>query len=330
MPQYTTPATADSGDDEEVFVGSYEPFGRRRGAGAPVRRGFIRRGTRGDVSPLAQLLSGASASRGGGGRGGRLRVALLLTLLWQLARSPHTTIRPARYWAELLELDDPENAGARAIRSSLHELERRGFIRSSDRGPGVMPEITLLDESLSGRAYKLPHIQAMEEGPDGDTSYFRVPESFWVNSLHSKLSGAGIAMYLVAMSRAGWGNDPTFWLSPARFSEEYGLSDSTRKKGLKELVDLGVLTQELRSIDRSGGQGHRRFLRSVYTVVASYRAPGATEPEKPSPIDELKELIRLSKLRSGEANLAATGHPRAATAGKSHTGSRSASKKGDR
>ena len=249
-------------------------FGKRRGAGAPIRRGFIEV-TSGGSSPLALLLSGANATKGGGGRGGRLRVAMVVTLIWQLAKSPHTTIRPARYWAELLDLDDPERAGARAVRNTLLEIERRGFVRTESRGPGKVPEIILMDESLRGADYKLPFLQAMEEGREGETSYFRVPESFWASGACSHLSGAGLALYLIAMSRAGWGNQPSFWLSPTLFSARYGLGDSTRKKGLKELVDFGIVTQELRSIDVSGRSGYRRFQRSVYTVTAQYRVPGA-------------------------------------------------------
>lgn len=276
---------------------AHSAFGKRKGTGAPVRRGFIERNN-GEPSPLSLLLNGANASHGGGGRGGRLRVALVLTLLWQLAKSPHTTIRPARYWAELLQLEDPERAGARAIRSTLLEIERRGFIRTEDRGPGKQPEIILRDETLQGTDYKLPYLQAIEEGSAGETSYFRVPESFWSTGLCAKLSGAGVAMYLIAMSRAGWGNQPAFWISPKHFVEEYGLGESTRKKGLKELVDFGVATHELRSIDRSGYAGYRRFQRSVYTLAAEYRVPGATT-DAPPPLVEpeatFEDLLAIIK-----------------------------------
>jgi hypothetical protein len=284
-------------------------FGQRRGAGAPVRRDFIER-PEGGNSPLSKLLSGANASRGGGGRGGRIRVALVITLLWRLAKSPHTTIRPARYWAELLQIEDPDKAGSRTIRSTLLEIERRGFIRTEERGPGKVPEIILMDESLRGVDYKLPYLQAMEEGQAGDTSYFRVPETFWSTGLCAKLSGAGLAMYLIAMSRAGWGNQPSFWLAPAQFRDQYGLGDSTRKKGLRELVDLGVLTHELRSIDRDGHAGYRRFQRSVYTVVASYRTAGASAPKPiellatPEPLITRRETTP-SEMRTGRRKIGA-------------------------
>lgn len=281
MSDYTTASASRSSDEPRSSdtgdLSSKLPFGNRRGAGAPIRRQFIER-VDGGATPLSQLLSGSNAPQGGGGRGGRLRVALVLTLIWQLAKSPHTTIRPARYWAELLQLEDPERGGARAIRNTLLEIERRGFIRTEDRGPGKVPEIFLRDESLRGADYRLPYLEAVEEGPTQAVNYFRVPESFWGTGLCARLSGAGIALYLIAMSRAGWGNQPSFWISPSHFVEQYGLGESTRKKGLRELVQLGVVTQELRSIDRSGDSGHRRFQRSVYTVASDFRVPGATEP----------------------------------------------------
>ncbi|GAA2534544.1 hypothetical protein GCM10009860_13530 [Microbacterium mitrae] len=303
MPEYTTGSKVRNENSESSRAsGAPQPFGHRKGAGAPVRRAFIER-TDDSPSPLSLLLSGANASRGGGGRGGRLRVALVITLIWQLAKSPHTTIRPARYWAVLLKLEDPDRAGSRAIRSTLLEIERRGFIRTEERGPGKVPEIILRDESLRGVDYKLPYLQAIEEGAAGSTSYFRVPETFWSSGLCTDLSGAGLAMYLIAMSRAGWGNDPSFWLSPTLFRKEYGLGESTRKKGLKELVDRGVLTHELRSIDRNGESGHRRFVRSVYTIVSDYRAAGATEPLPPSPKEQptLEELLTFFHAHSKES-----------------------------
>jgi hypothetical protein len=202
----------------------------------------------------------------------------------------------------LLRLEDPDKAGARSIRNTLLEIERRGFIRTEDRGPGKVPEIILMDESLRGVDYKLPYLQAIEEGKDGDTSYFRVPESFWASGLCAKLSGAGLAMYLIAMSRAGWGNQPSFWLSPTHFAEQYGLGDSTRKKGLRELVEHGVVTQELRSIDRSGHQGFRTFQRSVYTVAAEYRVPGATTPEPASAKEKptVEEIFKMINAGPGK------------------------------
>jgi hypothetical protein len=255
--------------DPELNVDLANALGTRRGTGAPVRRGFAQRPAPGRRSALGGLLSGAAAPHGGGGRGGRLRVALLLTLIWRLAAPPHSTTRPARYWADLLQLEDPDGAGARTIRNTIQELERRGFLRTVDRGPGHAPEVFLLSEEGGAGEYQLPYIQAM----DGEsTSYFRVPEELWRSGVAAKLSGAALAMYLIALSAGSDGRD--FWFSPALFRERYGLGESTRKTGLAELVDHNILFVQTTSVDGTGGTGYRRFRRNVYTVGGPWRPDG--------------------------------------------------------
>ncbi len=71
-----------------------------------------------------------------GGKGGGLRLSLLMSLIWVTARAPYTTSRVAPYWAELLGRDDPQEAGARAIRDALHDLADRGFIQLRSAGRG--------------------------------------------------------------------------------------------------------------------------------------------------------------------------------------------------
>ena len=192
-------------------------FSRRVGIGAPVRRDFLL-AKDDEQSPLGVLLSGAD--KGGGGRGGKTRIALLLTLLWKLAKSPHTTTKPAYYWATLMGLEDPSGAGARTVRNTLRELERRGFISMNGRSPGAVPEVTLMNEALTNDEYRLPFLQSLEEGSTRRSLYFRVPDSFWNEGLCNSLSGAGMAMYLIGMSRAGWGDRNEFWISPQRFKSE--------------------------------------------------------------------------------------------------------------
>ncbi|HEU5222195.1 MAG TPA: hypothetical protein VFU07_00750 [Candidatus Lumbricidophila sp.] len=141
-----------------------------------------------------------------------------------------------------------------------------------------MPEIALLDESLNHTEYRLPYLQAMDEGREGRTNYSRVPESFWLSGLCATLSGAGIAMYLIAQSRAGWGDTHSFWISPKQFAAQYDLGDSTRKKGLRELVGYGVLGEETKLIDITGGSGYRRYRRNVYTLAHDHRSQTVGTP----------------------------------------------------
>lgn len=74
-----------------------------------------------------------------------------------------------------------------------------------------------------------------------------------------KLSGPGLAMYLVAFAHCGW-TDPEFWINSAHFRDQFGLSETTRKKGLADLVDPGRRVEVLsgRSIlDATASKGHK-------------------------------------------------------------------------
>lgn len=240
-------------------------------AAAPVRRSFVeRRGD--DRSPLGTLLSGTAAPAGGGGRGGRLRVAVLVTLIFVLAQAPHTTTRVARYWAGLLGLEDPEGTGARAIRDALHQLEERGFIKLTETPSGVL-EIRLLSEAGTREHYTIPD-------PGLQELYFRVPRSLWADGLITRLSGRGLALYLIVLSNAGWG-EREFWINQKLFAERYGLGETTRKKGLKELVDLGVL--DVVSVSQ-GLSGTRSFRRNVYSINSKYRIPAGPSSQPVSPL----------------------------------------------
>ncbi|PCC17184.1 hypothetical protein CIK62_10660 [Brevibacterium aurantiacum] len=56
------------------------------------------------------------------------------------------------------------------------------------------------------------------------------------------------------------------WFSPPQFKEKFGLGESTRKTGLRELVERGVLVMEKMPVDSGGGSGNRTFMRNVYFV----------------------------------------------------------------
>lgn len=252
----------------EVFDAVVSAQGPRKGRGAPVRDAFFRVETAGRVSyPMAGLMS--SRNSAGGGRGGRTRVLLYLSLLWVASGGDHTSERPASFWAALLGLSDPDGAGSRAVRSTWKELAGRGFVtsRPSDQ-PGGAPTVGLLREDGSGRDYFIP------PGTDGDT-YRRIPEGAWKTLFwDDELTGPGLGMYLVALRAHGQAQGRPLVFSAGSFGELYGLGESTRKAGLKNLVDLGVLDVARRAADDSGSQGMRRRSRNVYTLVDHLSPPG--------------------------------------------------------
>lgn len=235
----------------------------RSGLGAPVRRSFVERAEGGaQATPLAEVLSHRSGNRrGGGGRGGGTRLALELSLLWVLAKRPHETERPLRFWAELLGLPDPQVAGADRIRSAMRGLEERGLLAiSSAETPGYPSTVRLKNEVTKG-PYGIPTGK-------GDP-YLRVPEAFWTRGLVSELSGPGVAMYLVVLAVHGPETE-SVWFRAESFRSRFGLAESTRKAGLKDLVDNSVLEVSSEPIGSSGG---RTWRRNVYALAPQYRRP---------------------------------------------------------
>lgn len=239
-------------------------LGKRKGA--PIRKSFAQ--TTSGSTPLSEIMSGRSARSGGGGRGGKTRVAVLLSLIWVLAAPPHTSNRPARFWAELIGLEDPEHAGARAVSASLLELEKRGFLKLEHQQPGYPPLISLLNENLDGNYYTIPG--NLKEGPR--EPYFRVPNLLWRSGGIKDLSGPALVMYLVVLSVYRTDiEDYRAWFSSSSFKEKFGLGESTRKNGLRELVAQGILHPYDESLDFAGETGSRRFKRRTYELDPKYQ-----------------------------------------------------------
>lgn len=238
---------------------------------AAIRRAFVERPEEGR-SPLSRLLSGINAEQGGGGRGGRTRIAVLITLLWVIASPPFDSKRVSPYWARLLGEPDPEGAGAHAVLDALHDLHERGFIQLDTTGTNRM-RITLLRETGDQHSYSFPD-------PAEGESYFRVPRALWTSGVISEMSGRALALYLIALSHAGWG-EREFWINQSLFAARYGLGETTRKKGLRELVELGVL--EITSVSRSmpGELSGRTFRRNIYVIAKPFRSEGASFEANP-------------------------------------------------
>lgn len=245
----------------------------------PLRRSFVQRpeGST-ELTPLASLLRTTGEV---GGKGGGLRLSLLLSLIWVTARAPYSTSRVAPYWAELLGRDDPQGSGARAVRDALHDLADRGFIQLQSTGPRL--EITLCNESRPEAEDGSPNLYLP---PYGLEQYIPVPRTFWTRNLARDLSGAGIAMYLCALALTT-SDDPEFFISGSFFDERYGISRSSRKRGLAELADHRVLTYRVE--ESTDLLTHRKVRRNIYRVAKRFRQPEAwIAPEAATATQEAK------------------------------------------
>ncbi|HEX5912621.1 MAG TPA: hypothetical protein VFY54_05765, partial [Rubrobacter sp.] len=251
----------------EMFDAVVKGMARRRGLGAPVRDAFFRHELSDGVShyPMARLLSSRNGAAGGG-RGGKTRLALYLSLIWIASGSDHSSDRPASFWAALRGLPDPDHAGSRVVRSTWRELEARGLV-AVDPAPvaGEPPSVKLLREDGSGAPYTIP------DGTPGET-YRRIPEAAWrFLFADAGLTGAGLAMYLVVIRTAGRAGQLTdLAIARTYFQTEYGLGESTRKNGLRNLVDLGVLDARRRRTDDFGDPSRRGRLRYTYDLLDIY------------------------------------------------------------
>ncbi|MEV4013124.1 hypothetical protein AB0J35_21705 [Nonomuraea angiospora] len=210
-------------------------------ASAAIRYRFIARTGEGeDAPPMARVL------RGSGGRGGATRLKLYISLLW-LARGRDEPVfaYPAQQLATLLGLPAPESAGARRVQEAFRWLEKEGFV-ALDRRPGDATRVHLLDDAGSGNRYQdpgplaKPHTKRSAKERE-QHFYVRLPSKLWTEGWVAELSGAAIAMYLAALHEERGRAGETIWISPRIGYERYDLSDETRNKGLRELVDYDLL-----------------------------------------------------------------------------------------
>jgi hypothetical protein len=237
-----------------VLVADASAAGSRvYGRSAPIRQAFIRSGS-GPPPPLAQVLRG-------GGRGGEVRLKLFLSLLWIAAAPPHETSFPARGWAELLGLRDPDRAGARRITDAFSFLAARQLVRV-ERSRGRPSTVFLLDDAGRGTEYKPP-------GSGHGERYVNLPASFWISGWHVVLSAAAVALLLVLLDQQDFQNPTTpTWVSPARARELYALSSDTWTKGTRELRANGLVAVSHAPVSASGGLdtfGWRR-VRNTYRL----------------------------------------------------------------
>lgn len=238
---------------------------RRVESGAPVRNLFVT-SMDGELPPLAALLRG-------GGRGGQTRVKLLLSLLWVCTAAPHEAIYPARAWAALIGLDDPDNKGARRIHEAVRDLVDRRLIAAQDRG-GRPSALRLLDESGSGEPYTAPseRYNALRQTRAGNDvlrrhAYFKIPSKLWTEGHIARLGGPGIAMLLVLLCERRGNRDGAVWFTPEVAQGRFQLAPATRTAGLKELRDRDLLQTRKAVVSQDGTfiSFYRR--RNVHTLL---------------------------------------------------------------
>jgi hypothetical protein len=238
-----------------------------------------------------------------GGRGGQVRLKTYLSMLWLAAAPPHDVSYPARAWATLLDLPDPQGKGARRINDAISWLEKEKFVTVASQ-PGYPNRVTLLSELGNGERYRVPgevYNKARTSGADpADLSahrYLQIPPAFWTSGWMCTLSGAGTAMFLVLLAeRVGKSDDQELWFSPEVASLRYSLSHDTRSAGLQELRRAGLVSAKRRPV-ASDVFDVQRF-RNVYVLHMDVLQQPAAVPDKEEPEPRpVRKVVRRRKLR---------------------------------
>ena len=176
---------------------------------------------RGSEAPLQKLLRG--------GRGGRVRVALYLTLVMRATKTPYTlSAMPAASYARLLGLEEPTTLGARRVSEALKWLVDAQLIAVEQSGRGRPPVITILDPSGGGG-----------ERPAREARYITIPIAMWSQGWIATLSGRALAVYVVLRELTG--GRPDGASADLYRKQEYGLSDDTWSRAGEELRRFGLL-----------------------------------------------------------------------------------------
>lgn len=215
--------------------------------------------------PLALMLRG--------GRGGQVRLKLYLSYLWLQTDGSHAVplAYPSQVWAQLLDLDHPDPAGARRINEAQRWLEKHQFITVRAR-PGHANEVTVLEESGNGAAYAPPgHAANRLRHTDQVTDhlYAQIPRELWTQGYLSMLSASGLAFFLILLDQLahkapGLPSLLPLWFSPKILEERYALSDDTRTKGMNDLRSLGLVTVSRQPINP--GDFDLERIRNAYTL----------------------------------------------------------------
>jgi hypothetical protein len=243
---------------------------------APVRNGFIERlHGETELPPLAAMIRG--------GQGGAVRLKVYLSMLWFAVRPPHDTSYPARGWAGLLDLPDPDTNGARRVAAAIDWLDKHNLVHV-ERKPGQPSVVYLRDERGTGQLYQLPFrvMKAKEDAGeviDRDDYWVGLPATFWTKGWLAVLSPAAVAMLLVMIDESRYsGRTDRLWHSPSQAERRFGLSQDTRSAGLQDLAFYKIVTMRRSSI--SPGVFDFKRLRNVYDLHLEQLT---VEPGQPRP-----------------------------------------------
>jgi len=218
--------------------------------------------------PLAALMQG----------GGEMRLKVLLATLMMATKAPHSRKVSSKDLAAMLNLRDPEAAGARRVNKAFKDLEGSALARR-DREPGYVPTVTVLDPAGTGKEWDALKLQG---------TYITLPIELWRRGWFIALSGRALAILIILKELTHGRARNGAWVDGIR-KRQYGLSDDTWTRGCQELKEAGLLTVD-EQVYSAYGEPRRR---NVYTLhldrltqfdpggFAEWEAAGSSDTDTP-------------------------------------------------
>jgi hypothetical protein len=192
--------------------------------GVPIRRRLLQTDTAdasgGRAAPLAAMLRTRDSST---------LDAYLLIHAMASSSSPYRASYFSNSWVRLMRFDRDAEAAAASSRWSkvITRLEKLQLIKRQRNG-NIMNYL-LLDESGNGQPYERP--TKLVHG-----RWFSIPHRYWLDGWDATLTTAEKVMLLIALDQPDG-----FQITYERFSDWYGISKSTAKRGLTGLIGHGIL-----------------------------------------------------------------------------------------
>lgn len=210
--------------------------------------------------PLAMLMRAS--------KGAAVQLKFYLAVLWQAGGGDerHSATWPARTWAALLDLPDPEHRGDRRIRDAIKALERARLL-TAVREPGRPIQIVLRRDDGSDQIYTHPGEAASaakaQGGFDRSELYVQLPPSFWTNGWAVTMTAPGLAMLLVMLLLTRNATEQGIWINPSQARARFGLSPDTWSRGVAEMRHYNLLAIRKRPVSEDFGW---RRVRNTYTL----------------------------------------------------------------
>jgi hypothetical protein len=245
--------------------------------GVPIRRNFVQL-----PEPDANGSRHSTLSKLVKSRSDKTLDAFLLIHALASSSKPYDVWYPAQSWARALGLDsstgastdDGMPAAKAAWSKTVGKLVDMKLIRRQ-RGAKNKMSYVLANESGDGTDYTRPLDRQ-------DGGWFTLPHIYWTGDYYRTLDLPAKAMLLIALSLKN-----TFTLPAARVPEWYGISESTAKRGFKQLEEAHIITweQSWRADPRSPtGWAEERTYRLLSPWTQSERAAAMKRRAAKTPV----------------------------------------------